>query len=578
MRNAPPRSWGATYGPVVAVVAAMAVTLALSLSLGITRSQAPLPGNTYDYIVVGLGAAGTIVTNVLSVDGTRNVLGLEAGPNQDNNPLVTQVTNAALLYGAPATGQLFWGQFKGQPSSEPNPPLTVGNWPYTGGRCLGGSTSINTLQYVQGTDWMCQKWVNLTGGDQRWNVTNAIADWIALTTFMGTTNVPQNRGTNGSLNVLQEFTTGNQTTVPAMATKFVAAMTALTGLAQLPDYNGMTPSSEVGPFTAWQLMAFPNGTRCSASHAFLPPWVRARTNLGVSLSSQTTKILMSGTTAIGVQYLQNGVPTVSYARKEVIISAGINSAQLLQNSGIGPGGSVIDNPAVGAQLYNHQGVIAIWSTNASDGPSENPNDLFMAGAWLPTVLNSSVDATGLSPRRFVMITEAQTVPSLGPIMVAILFNLQPNQTGYVHPFDSDPLRMPNVTDNVFLAPDGTVDLLGMTLAVKKYICDLAPIYASSIDPSYTLISPSSAQCANLTLLQEFVTSETDQSAHHWTSSNAMGVCGDGVAVVDSRGRVCGTKNLRVADASIIPRPFDGNTEGPSLRVGWVVGNDILSGG
>ena len=59
-------------------------------------------------------------------------------------------------------------------------------------------------------------------------------------------------------------------------------------------------------------------------------------------------------------------------------------------------------------------------------------------------------------------------------MPTILFLLQPNQSGYVHPFSGDPLRMPNVSDNTFLEPEGTVDLDELTAGVKAYVCGMPP--------------------------------------------------------------------------------------------------------
>ena len=65
--------------------------------------------------------------------------------------------------------------------------------------------------------------------------------------------------------------------------------------------------------------------------------------------------------AIGVEFLKEGETVRAYARKKVIISAGINSAQLLMLSGIGTADLlnnadipvIFDNPNVGQNLKNH---------------------------------------------------------------------------------------------------------------------------------------------------------------------------------------------------------------------------------
>jgi len=55
----------------------------------------------------------------------------------------------------------------------------------------------------------------------------------------------------------------------------------------------------------------------------------------------------------------------------------------------------------------------------------------------------------------------------------------------------------------------------------------------------------------------------------------MGVCGDGVAVTNGRGSVCGTTGLTVADATLVPGPADGNTEALAYLIGATLGESIL---
>ena len=45
-------------------------------------------GSTYDYIVVGTGPAGSVLTKKLSDDNRNSVLALEAGGNFSNSQLV----------------------------------------------------------------------------------------------------------------------------------------------------------------------------------------------------------------------------------------------------------------------------------------------------------------------------------------------------------------------------------------------------------------------------------------------------------------------------------------------------------
>lgn len=105
------------------------------------------------------------------------------------------------------------------------------------------------------------------------------------------------------------------------------------------------------------------GTRCSTAKAFLRP-VRNRKNLHVALFAHVTKVIMDeeNNRALGVEFIRNGKYYRSYAKREVILSAGaINSPHLLMLSGIGPradlqkvGVNVIhDSPGVGQNLQDH---------------------------------------------------------------------------------------------------------------------------------------------------------------------------------------------------------------------------------
>jgi choline dehydrogenase len=103
-----------------------------------------------------------------------------------------------------------------------------------------------------------------------------------------------------------------------------------------------------------------NGKRWSAARAYYHP-VKSRPNLEVRFRTHATRVLFEGNRAVGVEYTK-GRSTASVRGREIISCGGaINSAQLLQLSGIGPAELlrdcdipvVQDLPGVGENLQDH---------------------------------------------------------------------------------------------------------------------------------------------------------------------------------------------------------------------------------
>jgi choline dehydrogenase-like flavoprotein len=66
------------------------------------------------------------------------------------------------------------------------------------------------------------------------------------------------------------------------------------------------------------------------------------------------------------------------------------------------------------------------------------------------------------------------------------------------------------------------------------------------------------------------------SGYHFAGTCKMGSSSDSTAVVDNRLRVFGVRNLRVADASIMPSVTTGNTQAPTYMIGEKASDMILA--
>ncbi|MEH7121379.1 GMC family oxidoreductase, partial [Neobacillus vireti] len=361
---------------------------------------------------------------------------------------------------------------------------------------------------------------------------------------------------------------------PKVTEKLVQALEQATGFKRILDYND--PRTPLGPFSRWQLFQKNNGFRESSSTAFLSPDIMTSDGQGVNgrklmvlYESTALRILFRDGIAIGIEFLTEGKTVKAFARKKVILSAGINSAHLLLLSGIGPESDlkeagipvVFDNPNVGQYLTNHTLNYAVFSMNPKDLSelSKDPFALYTGGAFLPNPLDGNH-----SQHRGVQLIGSV---SEGKFILAILY-LQPKSRGSIQIQNNDPLK-------IVLADEGFLENRDDLEAIKKiyrtYVKKTAKRLAK-IDPNYRLIEPSIETLDDDEKLEEFIKENFDHN-HHQQSALRMAPLQQG-GVVDRFGRVYGVNNLLVADASIIPFTVDGNTSAAAYLIGYTIAKHL----
>lgn len=546
-----------------------------------------------DYVVVGVGLAGSVLCNLLSGDNKTSVIGIEAGNNNiyDNPIKISAFAGVEYNLTENYFPEYFWQQ-KPVPNGSlvnmnqatpnnssfincsliPNNQSDTNAGDYTTGRILGGGSSINGQQYVRGTRGFYDQWSQI-GGDI-WSFENAVKNYIELEKYYGLTPNPCAHGYKGPMYIRQAPT--NTTTI---ADDFVSAVTQATGLNRIhdDDYNDTNPNAYVGPFGRWELFQYPDGTRAGAAEDFLNNNVI--NNQGAGLDGRRLLILLKTTalniiwdekTARGVNVLSNGKFYKVYAKKEVIVCLGIHSSEFLQRSGVGPANLlkclkipvVYNNPNVGNGFTNQTFVTAVFNSPEIPAvPLNDPNALYAGGAFLPTLI--SQDDPNL--RGYQLIGG-----SSGPGNFSILvIHLQPHSEGAIRIQSTDPLTISLVDNNYFGDP---TDVQAYVAAFQTYIKSIAN---SLSNKGFELTSPTLEQINDTASLTEYILS-TFEHTHHWLRSNRMSQdpCN---GVVDSLGRVFGVNKLRIVDSSIIPLQNDGNTSAPVFLLSWIISKSIICG-
>jgi choline dehydrogenase len=290
---------------------------------------------TYDYVIIGAGSAGSVLARRLSEDAGVSVLVLEAG----GSDLSVIVAMPAALTMPMNTKRFNWGMV-----TEPEPGLNGRCINLPRGKGMGGSSSINGMCYVRGNPMDYELWE--AKGATGWHWANVLPYFQKMEQVQG--GGPY-RGTKGPLRV----TRGPESNPLYHA--FVNAAVAA-GYARSANMNEVQHEG-FGPME----MTVGDGMRASAARAYLRP---AMKNAKVRLitKSMVKRILFDGTVATGVEYIRNGrVETVS-ARREIILSAGaIMSPAILKRSGIGPAQELADqgipvlqaSAGVGENLMDH---------------------------------------------------------------------------------------------------------------------------------------------------------------------------------------------------------------------------------
>jgi choline dehydrogenase-like flavoprotein len=526
----------------------------------------PRAGVTYDYIIVGAGSAGCVLAGRLSEDPRAKVLLLEAGGDDS----AKEVRIPA------AFSKLFRSARDWNYSTEEEPHLDGRRLYWPRGKMIGGSSSMNAMIYMRGNPADYDRWKQ--DGNEGWGWEDV------LPYFKKSEN--QERGasqfhaTGGPVNVC-DLRYVNQLT-----RAFLSAAQQI-GIPANGDFNGATQDG-AGLYQVTQK----NGARQSAADAYLKP-AAERSNLTVITGAHATRVLVEKNCASGVEYALNAKAERARADREVILAAGaVNSPQLLLLSGIGPAAeveragipAVLDLPGVGKNLQDHPMVSVgyLCKRPVSLASAESATNALRWLIFRRGPLASNVAEGGIflrtgpelcAPDLQILFGPAYYVNhgfdrrkdhcfGFGPTLLA------PESRGNIGLRSANPLDAPAIRANYLSTGH---DLRVIVEGVRR--CrEIA--HAKAFEPYRgTELHPGAETTADDQLCS-FVRANA-QTLYHPVGTCKMGT--DELAVVDRKLRVRGIEQLRVADASVMPRITSGNTNAPTTMIAEKA-SDIIRGG
>jgi choline dehydrogenase len=509
--------------------------------------------DTFDYVIVGAGAAGSILANRLTEDPTVTVCLLEAGPS-DWHPFLHIPAGFIKVLFNPA---LTW-QF----SSEPTDNTRGRRVPIPQGRTLGGSTSINGLAYNRGQPADFDAWAD--AGNRGW----AYADVLPY--------FKRSERKIGGGDDRFHGRTGEQAVTDMdwfhpISEAFIAGAAEF-GIPRNADYNG---ESQIG--VGYYQRTILNGWRQSSATSFLRP-AKKRKNLEIRTNAHATSVLFEGRRARGVRYTHRSsrdpVRAV-LARRELILSSGaVNTPKLLQLSGVGTSAllqslgvnPVHHLPGVGENLRDHYSVRMVAKVRDSITMNELSRGARLGGQiarWMagrPNILAlspslvhwfwKSSDGLNAPDLQGVFTPASYREGYIGvlddyPGMTCGVWQHRPQSTGYVHARSGDPFEDPIVQPS-YLESEYDQEVLVRGMRIGRRLLQtpqLARYFSAETMPGKDVVTDGE--------LLDYAR-RVGASCYHVMGTARMGPATDPSCVVDDGLRVHGIAGLRIVDASIMP--------------------------
>ncbi|MEQ8899529.1 MAG: GMC family oxidoreductase N-terminal domain-containing protein [Roseovarius sp.] len=510
----------------------------------VETNQAALRRNLfpeYDFIVCGAGTSGSVVAARLAETPDARVLLLEAG----GHDVADTVSNPA-LWPLNLGSERDWG-FTGQPA----PTLGGRRLPLSMGKGLGGGSSINVMVWARGhrSDW---NHFAAESGDPGWGYESVLNHYRRIENWQGAPD-PLRRGTGGPIHVEQ----------PATPQPVARAMLEAAGNMGIPVFDSPNGRMMEGPGgAAIADLRIRNGRRESVFRSYTHR-VMHQPNLTVLTGALVSRLLLEGTKVVGVEVLLDGSPRRFRARCETVLSLGaVHTPKVLMQSGIGPEDelkphgikTVANLRGVGRNHQDHLAFGCTWAyrkAEATGGGGCEATLYWRSDAKLqqPDILQCQLEFPVPAPEEAGVET-----PEHGWTMF----------TGLAQPKSRGRLRLsgPDSDDPILIEPNSLsepedVETAFTAIEMCREIGNnaaFAPLVTKEVSPGNR----------DRAAMADYI---RNSAVTYWHQSCTAKMGRDEQSVVNHQLKVYGIENLRIADASIMPRITVGNTMAPCVVIG-----------